>query len=204
MNFIHPNFYWSVLSFLGGANVTFALAAALTICLVLSGNQRVARDWIILFGVTMMIVSATKLAFIGWGIGIASLDFTGMSGHAARAAAVYPALSYMLLKDSKPALQSAAVGAAFVLSIGVAVARIAWKAHSLSEVAIGYVLGAIAAIAYFQVDRRGKWLSWRYRFACVGSATAIAICLPTAPTQDWIVKAGLAMSGREQPYIRRP
>jgi membrane-associated phospholipid phosphatase len=204
MTLIYPDLFWGVLSFLGGANVTIALASALTICLFSSGDQRLAKYWIVLFGLTMLIVGATKLAFIGWGLGVESFDFTGISGHAARATAVYPVLSYMLLKHRKPALQNAAIVAAFILSIGVAGARIFWKAHSLSEVTSGFFLGAIAAVTYFQLNGSGRLLSLRYRFTWVRCAIAIAVCLPTAPTQDWIVKAGLVLSGRDHPYTRYP
>jgi len=42
------------------------------------------------FGITGAIVSASKLAFMGWGIGIRELDFTGFSGHSALFAAFWP------------------------------------------------------------------------------------------------------------------
>lgn len=204
MTVIDPHIFWRMLSFLGSTNITASLAFALAICLLTSGNYRVAQCWILLFGVTMMIVGATKLAFIGWGIGLATLDFTGMSGHAARAAAVYPALSYMLSKNSSPVLRRAAITAAFVLSFGVALARVVWKVHSLSEVATGYLLGAAVAVAYLNLNHGDNWPSLRSRFACVSVAAVIAVCLPAAPTQYWMIKTGLALSGHEQPFSRDP
>ena len=36
--------------------------------------------------------TASKVAFIGWGLGLSALDFTGISGHAMIASAVYPLL----------------------------------------------------------------------------------------------------------------
>jgi membrane-associated phospholipid phosphatase len=204
MPLIYPNLFWGILSFLGAMNLTALLALALAICLILSGNYRVAQCWILLFGVTMAIVGASKLAFVAWGMGLPLLDFTGFSGHAARAAAVYPALFYTLSKNSKPNLQRAAIGAAFLLSLGVAVARVVWRAHSPSEAATGYLLGAIAAATYLHLDRSGGLLSLRYRFAWVAGAALTAILLPTAPTQHWIIQAGLALSGHEQPYSRAP
>ena len=35
------------------------------------------------FGITGTVVCISKLAFMGWGIGIREIDFTGFSGHTA-------------------------------------------------------------------------------------------------------------------------
>jgi hypothetical protein len=43
------------------------------------------------------LVTATKMAFMGFGWGIASIDFTDMSGHAMLAAAIYPVLAVVFV-----------------------------------------------------------------------------------------------------------
>jgi len=48
------------------------------------------------FGITGAIVSASKLAFMGWGIGIRELDFTGFSGHSALFAVFWPIFLWLL------------------------------------------------------------------------------------------------------------
>jgi hypothetical protein len=46
-------------------------------------SKQAAWRWALLFGITGAIVCASKLAFMGWGMGIRELDFTGFSGHTA-------------------------------------------------------------------------------------------------------------------------
>ncbi|MFC6518687.1 hypothetical protein ACFQAT_01865 [Undibacterium arcticum] len=76
----------------GGITVMAPAAIAITVWLVVERSWRVALWWCLLFAAGMGLVVATKIAFIGWGIGIRSLDFTGFSGHSMRATAVIPVL----------------------------------------------------------------------------------------------------------------
>ncbi|MDP9108232.1 MAG: membrane-associated phospholipid phosphatase, partial [Pseudomonadota bacterium] len=76
--------------------VTGPAALAILAWLLAGRLWRLAATWIMLFGVGMLLVVASKIAFIGWGIGSQSLDFTGLSGHAMRACAVMPVLAYLI------------------------------------------------------------------------------------------------------------
>lgn len=66
----------------GDSTVLLPSAAALFIVLMLRKTSRLlAWQWSLLFGITGAIVCASKLAFMGWGLGIRELDYTGFSGH---------------------------------------------------------------------------------------------------------------------------
>ena len=80
--------WWSHLSALGGLNVTALLAIGVTAWLGGARCWRLALVWCGVFGGALFVAAASQMAFIGWGIGIRSLSFTGFSGHATRAAAV--------------------------------------------------------------------------------------------------------------------
>ena len=89
---------WQFVSFFGDSTVLLPSAAALLIVLFLRAPSRqVACQWALLFGITGAIVSASKLAFMGWGIGIREIDFTGFSGHTALSAAFWPIFLWLLL-----------------------------------------------------------------------------------------------------------
>ena len=79
---------WSLLSSLGGLGITVPLAVAVALWLALAHCRRLAALWLLLLGVLASVVVLTKLAFLGWGIGIEAWAMAGISGHAARAAAV--------------------------------------------------------------------------------------------------------------------
>ena len=89
---------WQLISFFGDSTVLLPSAAALFIVLMLRKTSRLlAWQWSLLFGITGAIVCASKLAFMGWGLGIRELDYTGFSGHSALSAA------FRLGSDCRPA-----------------------------------------------------------------------------------------------------
>jgi hypothetical protein len=54
--------------------------------------------WSALFVVSLPVAAAMKIAFIGWVAGMHYVDFTGLSGHAARATAVLPILLFLTMQ----------------------------------------------------------------------------------------------------------
>ena len=61
---------WQVVTFFGDSTVLLPSAAVLFIVLFLrKDSKQVAWHWALLFGITGAIVCASKLAFMGWGIG---------------------------------------------------------------------------------------------------------------------------------------
>ncbi|MBW8897779.1 MAG: phosphatase PAP2 family protein, partial [Massilia sp.] len=137
--------WWSHLSALGGLNVTALLAVGVAAWLVAARCWRLALAWCLVFGGAMLVAAASQIAFIGWGIGIRSLAFTVFSGHATRAAAVFPVALFLLMERGSPWLRRAAVAAGGTLALAVALARIQVGAHSASEALSGCVLGLAAA-----------------------------------------------------------
>ncbi len=88
---------WQLISFFGDSTVLLPSAAALFIVLILRKTSRLlAWQWSLLFGITGAIVCASKLAFMGWGLGIRELDYTGFSGHSALSAAFWPIFLWLL------------------------------------------------------------------------------------------------------------
>nr|BAT24421.1 acid phosphatase homologue [Klebsiella sp. 370] len=94
---------WQLISFFGDSTVLLPSAAALFIVLMLRKTSRLlAWQWSLLFGITGAIVCASKLAFMGWGLGIRELDYTGFSGHSALSAAFWPIFLWLLSADESP------------------------------------------------------------------------------------------------------
>ncbi len=85
--------FWLLLTRLGEAPIL--LPAAMLALWALSrhaAGRRLALGWLGSLGSAVFLTTATKVAFIGWGLGWPAIDFTGISGHAMFAAAVYPLL----------------------------------------------------------------------------------------------------------------
>lgn len=97
---------WQLISFFGDSTVLLPSAAALFIVLMLRKTSRLlAWQWSLLFGITGAIVCASKLAFMGWGLGIRELDYTGFSGHSALSAAFWPIFLWLLSARFSAGLQ---------------------------------------------------------------------------------------------------
>lgn len=187
-------------------NSLLLLPAASWICVSLwaGGDRRIAWRWALLFGGAVAVVLATKLAFLGWGVGIRSLDFTGVSGHSTLAASVLPMLAWWLTQDQAPATQRRAVGAGWGLAMMVGLSRVLLSTHSVSEVVAGLLLGSLVAWA---VIPRGVVAANRtaFRWALLG-ALLIAGILTSVGESDgahgFVMQLALQWSGRSEPFTR--
>ncbi|MRW90044.1 membrane-associated phospholipid phosphatase [Duganella sp. FT80W] len=193
--------WWHWLSVIGSVAVTGPIGIVIMVWLLTGKSWRLSIIWAALYGAGMALVVASKLAFIGWGIGVASLQFAGFSGHAMRAAAVFPVLGFLLTR-SLPSWQrhlGPAVGV--VLSVLIALSRIYTWSHSPSEAYTGCLLGLAVAFAFIWYASAERDLTF--------SRMLVMLCLPVlvvapqfkpVPTERWITKAALYLSGRDQPY----
>jgi membrane-associated phospholipid phosphatase len=194
---------WDHITMFGDSVVTLPAAAAILIWLLAGRAWQMALCWAWLFGAGLALVVATKVAFIGWGIGISAIDFAGISGHSMRAAAILPVLCYLLLHRSMPAIRNGGVLIGLLLAALIAVSRVAVGAHSVSEAVSGLVLGnaiGLGFIYFSQPLTKPRVNRWLVAFSFFG-------LLPTsyaepAPTNYWIEAMALYLSGHDRPYVR--
>ena len=194
--------WWSHLSALGGLNVTMLLAAVVAGWLVAARCWRLALVWCLAFGGAMLVAAASQVAFIGWGIGIRALAFTGFSGHAARAAAVFPVALFLLAERTPPRLRRAAVAAGALLAAGVALGRVQVGAHSPSEALAGCALGLLAAALFLARTRSARPGSPQPLLLGLLAATFLLPRADPAYAHQWLTAAALKLSGRDRVYLR--
>ena len=196
--------FWGVVTRLGESGIVLPLVLVVAIGLGWSARRaNPALSLLLPIALAAVVVTATKIAFMGFGWGIASIDFTGMSGHAMLAAAIYPVLAVVLVAQTWPRKALAMAAAATVVGL-VAVSRVAIGAHSASEVLSGYAVGALAAaVATRSIDRAG---GMRLSVAWLVPALAwMVLTFPAPPvieSQDWIAGLAMTLSGRDKPYVR--
>jgi membrane-associated phospholipid phosphatase len=213
---------WYHLSALGGLNVTALLALAIAAWLVGARCWRLALAWCLLFGGALLLAAASQVAFMGWGIGVRSLGFTGFSGHATRAAAVFPVALFLLLdrqgrrrlerrslgrgdghaERRKEGWQRSAALAGAVLAAAVAAARVEVNAHTPSEAIAGCLLGLLAAGLFIARCRAAR--DWSPQPLLLGLLAATML-LPRADpmnSHQWLTAAALKLSGRDRIWLR--
>ncbi|WP_255987393.1 phosphatase PAP2 family protein [Chitinolyticbacter albus] len=185
------------------------LAAIMACAMAFGGATRDALRWTMLLAASMALTLATKLAFIGWGIGVAALDFAGTSGHAANAAAIYPVLAALLWQHAPRAQRHVAMTLAVVWSVLVAISRLKLNQHTPSEVVIGLVQGWLVAIVFLRGVRWPLALSWRQPgwlaagyFSLMLAGSFVSLPLRLYYPHYLVVDVALAMSGNARPYSR--
>lgn len=214
--------WWSHLSALGGLNVTVLLALAIAAWLVGAHCWRLALAWCLLFGGAMALAAISQMAFLGWGIGIRSLSFTGFSGHAARAGAVFPVAMFLLWerrgrrrgglfagrlassgieRRREGGLRVAVLGGG-LLAVGVALARVEVGAHSPSEAVAGCLLGLTTAALFIARSRAARDFSPQPLLLGLLAATLLLPRADPAYSHQWLTAAALKLSGRDRVYLR--
>jgi membrane-associated phospholipid phosphatase len=196
--------FWSTVSRLGEAQILLPAALALCCWLALRHDARpLARRWLGWIAVAAGVTTVTKLAFIGWGIGNARLDFTGISGHAMFAAAVYPPLFRLMAAARPAAWQRAAWAAGAALALLIAGSRVMVGAHSWSEVAAGVLVGGlVSGSALWMARMRHPAVPW-WMPALVGAWLVVTPAqAPASTTHDMVTRLALTLSGRPAPYTR--
>jgi len=211
---------WFHLSALGGLNVTALLALAIAAWLVGARCWRLALAWCLLFAAALAVAGASQMAFLGWGIGLRAFDFTGFSGHATRAAAVFPvALVLLVERRGRRGAQApadaglperrqrdrvrAAALAGVALAVLVAIARVKVRAHSPSEAAAGCLLGLAAAGLFLGRMQAARAHSPRPLLLGLLAATLLLPRADPINAHQWLTAAALKLSGSDRVYLRR-
>ena len=195
---------WTDITNYGDVTITSLAAAVIAAWLFVEDEKRLAVWWSVLFAGAMGIVIATKMAFIGWGIGIRAIDFAGFSGHAMRCAAVLPVLLYLILQRTRFIVRAGGVVFGFACAALIGISRIVLHTHSTSEVVAGLLLGAAISLAFIHIAHTS--LS-RHVFKPLRIALSLLALLPApyvhpAPTQQWLTELTLYFSGHDHPYPR--
>ncbi|WP_256079363.1 phosphatase PAP2 family protein [Massilia sp. YIM B04103] len=194
---------WQFLSILGSLNVTGPLGVAIAVWLLAGKSWRLTLNWCLLFGVGMALVVGTKVAYLGWGLGVPEVQFAGISGHAMRACAVFPVAAYLASRHRSLEFRYWVTGSGVLLSLLVSISRVPVLAHSWSEVITGAGLGLAVAGAFI-------WSARTERHVVMGRVLAV-LCLPVlvlapraepAPTEQWMRDLALYLSGKDKPHER--
>lgn len=192
---------WNGITALGGMGVMAPAAAAIALWLAAGHCWRLALKWCALFGAGMALVVATKVAFIGWGIGIYSVQFAGFSGHAMRAAAIFPVALFVLLKNASAPRRRAGVAAGAAGAALIAASRVVVHAHPVSEALSGALLGFAVALVLFCHVRGARELTMNRPLVALSlCALLFTPTLAPVPTEQWMTQLALFASGHAQPF----
>jgi membrane-associated phospholipid phosphatase len=196
-------FNWQFISRFGETSLLLPAAMLIAAWLFHVGAMASARRWFLSFGVAAATVLVSKLAFMGWGIGSAALDFTGFSGHSMMAASVLPVLLYLLVPVSWQRLALCAGCVGMLLALLVGFSRLELDAHSNSEVLSGLILGFGVSLPFILSSARPARSA-----PAVATSLALVLMLAVpaagvaAPTHRWLEVLATRLAGRDKPFQR--
>ena len=196
--------WWNAVSFTADMSVLGPAGVAIAVWLLVSRQWRLVLGWSLWYGGGMLLVVLSKLAFIGWGLGSAEFDFTGFSGHAMRAGAVFPVLMYVVLQRAPRSWRLAGVLFGVAYAVLVAISRVVVHAHSVSEAVSGCVLGLAMAFGFMWQARGAVNFAVSHALALASLALMVLITFKAEPmpTEDWLQKIALHLSGHERIFSR--
>ncbi|CAN5605752.1 phosphatase PAP2 family protein [soil metagenome] len=197
--------FWHLVTRLGEAGIILPSAIALAVWLTISSRQpRSAWLWLVPLGLAASLTTVTKLAFLGWGVGSATFNFTGISGHAMFATAIYPVMVRTLLGKLPPPWPIVGALVGFAIAALVAVSRVMIHAHSWSEVIAGFLVGGMAsACALMLMASNPPRLSSKWLWAgLAGWLVVMPLRASPSVTHDIVTRVAITLADRDHPFSR--
>lgn len=196
--------WWNGISFAADMAVMGPAGVAIAVWLLVSRQWKLVLRWSLWYGGGLALVVLSKLAFMSWGVGSSTLDFTGFSGHAMRAGAVFPVLMYVLLQRADGRWRHAGVLVGVASAVLVAISRVVVHAHSVSEAASGCVLGLAVALGFMWHARGAVNIAVSHALALASLALMVVLSFKAEPmpTERWLQKLAMVLSGHERVFSR--
>lgn len=191
---------WTKIVHLGDTAIMIPVAAAIMAYLITGRAWRMAWWWCLLFTLGISLVAATKIAFLGWGSGIRSVDFKALSGHATSTTAVIPVIFYLLLQRSPPIMRAFGVLLGIVFGVLMGIFLVVLNEHSASEAAAGCILGSVISLSFIKLSTTlpSKPNIWLVLFSVLAF---LAVWYTEPPSIEyWMERVALYLSGHERPY----
>ena len=160
--------------------------------------RRSALRWVAAIVATTAVTTVSKVAFLGFGVGSAALDFTGFSGHSMYATSILPVLAAIV-----GGRRGAIVGV--LLALLITYSRVDLGAHSWSEALAGLALGGAAAgwtLSDYLAHPGAVRAPWWLPVLLAAWLTLLPMRAPPSRTHGLVVAISLKLSGRTRPYTR--
>ena len=192
---------WKLMIDIGHTAVALPLAAAIAAWLITGRAWRLACCWCVMLAVGLSLVASSKIAFLGWDVGIPSLAFKALSGHALCATAVLPVLFFVALQEAPRSWRTRGVVFGIGVSLVLGVLLVHFRFHTASEVFASSLLGLSISLGYIRIARTlpAPGLS---RWTVPMSALAFVLVFAVKPSvvSHKLDDVALYFSGRDQPY----
>ena len=146
---------WHALIYLGDGAVLIPCAVLIFMWLLAaSATRRTGWWWLAAALLASGGVALSKMLYMVTGWHPAGWNFIGLSGHAGLSFLLYPAAAALVTSRSKPRLRVIAVALGARLALAIAISSCVLGEHSVVEVALGSLWGALVAAAFLTITWR--------------------------------------------------
>lgn len=204
---IHHAEIWRAVTNFGDSALLVPVAAWVAIWLWRRGQQRMAVVWGLCVLLVIALVSASKVAFMGWGIHPPGLNFTGFSGHSAMSLCIWPVAGVCVFAGMGRA-RGIGMVLGYVLAAAVATSRVPLHAHSVPEAVLGATLGAIVSASFLLAWRRRLWApmaarpAFQWLLLVVLAAAVLLTYGDRFPSESILQHVARTVSGHKHLYTR--
>lgn len=192
---------WIKLVYLGDSALMLPAAAVIAAWLASGRAPRLAASWGLLFMLGLALVGMSKIAFLGWGWGLPSIDLKGFSGHAMRTTAVMPVLLYLLLQPAPATLRRIGVALGLLAGAAMGVLLVVYDYHSISESVAGWLIGAAVSLCFIRIAAASPAVALHPWFipVCLVAFLGMRTLLPHSTTHV-LNQAAMFLSGSDTTY----
>ena len=141
---------WMKFIYLGDISIMVPAAAAIAAWFSAARAWRLVLLWAILFLTGVCVVSLSKMAFAGWGIGIPVIGFKAISGHAMLTSAVVPVLFHLASQRRAEAIRKTALALSVVICVLMGFLLAVFDFHSIPEIATGWTVGVAVSAGFLR------------------------------------------------------
>lgn len=193
---------WMNVINLGDTGIMIPAVAAIATWLITGHAWRMALWWLIIFWAGFSLVVASKIAFLGWGLGIRLLDFKALSSHAMLSSSVAPVLFYLILQRAPIIVRVTGITLGVVFGVVMGFCLVGFHFHTVSETIGGFVLGCFVSLGFIWMS--SSLTSPRPNFWLVPFAIFTFVCVwyirPSTVAYLIVKAAALYLSGHDEPY----
>ncbi|MCX8962318.1 hypothetical protein EHW64_14540 [Erwinia psidii] len=169
-----------------------------------NSDRRASVWWLVAFCAAGSIVSLSKIAFMGFGIGSARFNFTGFSGHSTMSATLWPVMLWLISSRLSGCWRGFAVGIGYFIPLMVGLSRLILNFHSESEVTSGLILGFTLSTAFLISQRRTQLQGFSALQLCIALVVPLLLIGHgrIATTQQFLQRLSVQIAGIDHVWTR--
>jgi hypothetical protein len=192
---------WLKFIYLGDTSIMLPAAVAIAASLSAAKAWRLVFIWSILFLTGLCVVTLSKMAFAGWGVGIPAIGFKTISGHAMLTSAVVPVLFDLASQSRAEAIRKTALALSVVFCVLIGLLLAVFDFHSIPEIVMGWMVGVVVSAAFLRaLATQPRRLANPAVLMCGVVTFFLVWHARPGMLEHWMIALTMHLAGTDSPY----